>query len=155
MKREYLFFLVMVLAAAIITGATIGFTSHFHCIAVQLHENSATVEKVSEQTETSESKNAMVGNQAQDSKINKQVAGSYSANPVSQQGYMVLSRDEKEQVISMLESLGAKEGTDYSKFIRNFQQEKALTPTGNLDSLTLQAIIREVTKQRALEMVKG
>ena len=39
MKKEYLFFLVMLLAAAVITGATIGFISNFHYIEKQVQEN--------------------------------------------------------------------------------------------------------------------
>mgnify|MGYP001213538528 FL=1 len=55
----------------------------------------------------------------------------------------------------MLVSLGANKNGDYSAFIRNFQIEKSLPPTGSLDSLTLNAIINEVTRQRANQMAKG
>ena len=166
MKKEYLFFLVMVLAAAVITGATVGFISNFHYIEKQVKENSNQLKPTQPQVSVLNSddqsngvKNKTTnpedkGNQITDNQINK-VAVVRSATPVADQGYLVLSKEEKQQVVDMLDSLGANKDGDYITFIRNFQIEKSLPPTGNLDSLTLNAIINEATRQRAAQTAKG
>ncbi|MGS0763605.1 peptidoglycan-binding domain-containing protein [Syntrophomonas curvata] len=166
MKKEYLFFLVMVLAAAVITGATIGFISNFHYIVNQSPASTSQAEPVQQDTAASnpDRQNDVlksqpvepgdIGDKNTDSQGRK-VAVVKSPTPTSEQGYLILSREEKQQVINMLVSLGANKGGDYSEFIRNFQKEKSLPPTGSLDSLTLNAIILEVTRQRATQMVNG
>ncbi len=163
MKKEYLFFLVMVLAAAVITGATIGLISNFHYIEKQVQENQSAAETPQQQasapldepnnpvkskTVNSESKENINNNEVEV----KKVAVVRPATSSTEQGYLVLSREEKQQIIDMLVSLGATRNGDYNAFIRNFQKEKSLPPTGSLDSLTLHAIINEVTRQKAAGM---
>lgn len=160
MRKEYLFFLVMVLAAAIITGATIGFISNFHYIVNQPQDSSSQVEPTTSpagQGDLANSKAVTPAGQEDSNTDNqvRKVAVVKPSNPSAEQGYLVLSREEKQQVINMLESLGANKDGDYSEFIKDFQKKKSLTPTGNLDSLTLNAIIQEVTRQRAAQMVNG
>lgn len=162
MKKEYLFFLVMVLCAAIITGAAIGFVSNFHQIVDQLPEESqiesskqgaaapaAPEPSSGVRSESIEPKETTDGNAA------KKVAGVNSMTASTEKEYLVLSKEENQQVINMLVSLGATKDSDYSEFIREFQKDQELPSTGSLDSLTLNAIIREVTKQKALQMVNG
>ncbi len=166
MKKEYLFFLVMVLAAAVITGATIGFISNFHYIEKQVKDDLNQLEPAQQQVsvpnpddQSDRIQNEAVSsegkeNQITDNKI-KKVAVVRPATPATEQGYLVLNGEEKQQIVDMLVSLGATKNEDYSAFIRNFQREKSLPPTGNLDSLTLNAIINEVTRQRASQIVNG
>ena len=165
MKKEYLCFLVMVLAAAVITGATIGLISNFHYIEKQVQENQSAAETPQQQASApldepnNPIKSETVNSDSKDN-INtnnevKTVAVVRPATSSTEQGYLVLSREEKQQIIDMLVSLGATKNGDYSTFIRNFQKEKSLPPTGSLDSLTLHAIINEVTRQKAAGMVNS
>lgn len=166
MKKEYIFFLILVLAAAIVTGATIGLISNFHYIEKQAQENVSQVDLAQQKASTPNSdkqgdsvKNENVNPEGESRHNNdteaKKVAITQPTAPVTEQGYLVLSREEKQQIIDMLVSLGATKDGDYGAFIRNFQIEKSLPPTGNLDSLTLHAIINEVTRQRAAQMANG
>ncbi|MDD2373324.1 MAG: hypothetical protein PHR04_07385 [Syntrophomonadaceae bacterium] len=166
MKREYLFFLVMVLAAAVITGATIGFISNFHHIEKQIQENLSQVEPAQQQASAPNSKkqndnikSEAVNPEGKDNNNTanevKKVAVVPPATTSTEQGYLVLSGEEKQQIVDMLVSLGATKNDDYSTFIRNFQRDKSLPPTGSLDSLTLNAIINEVTRQRAAQIANG
>jgi hypothetical protein len=165
MKKEYLFFLVMVLAAAVITGATIGLISNFHYIEKQVQENQSAIETPQQQASVPSDepdnpiKSETVNSDSKDN-INtnnevKTVAVVRPATSSTEQGYLVLSGEEKQQIVDMLVSLGATKNGDYSTFIRNFQRAKSLPPTGSLDSLTLNAIINEVTRQRAAQMANG
>ncbi len=165
MKKEYLFFLVMVLAAAVITGATIGLISNFHYIEKQVQENQSAAETPQQQASApldepnNPIKSETVNSDSKDN-INtnnevKTVAVVRPATSSTEQGYLVLSGEEKQQIVDMLVSLGATKNGDYSTFIRNFQKEKSLPPTGSLDSLTLHAIINEVTRQKAAGMVNS
>ena len=165
MKKEYLFFLVMVLAAAVITGATIGLISNFHYIEKQVQENQSAAETPQQQASApldepnNPIKSETVNSDSKDN-INtnnevKTVAVVRPATSSTEQGYLVLSGEEKQQIVDMLVSLGATKNGDYSTFIRNFQRAKSLPPTGSLDSLTLNAIINEVTRQRAAQMANG
>ncbi len=154
MKKEYLFFLIFVLAAAIVTGATIGLISNFHYIEQQTMENTSQIEPAQQQASTpNPSEQGDSINNTDNKGDNVPVA--HNTSPIAEQGYVVLSGEEKQQVIDMLVSLGATKDGDYSNFIRNFQKEKSLNPTGSLDSLTLNAIINEVTRQRAAQMAGG
>lgn len=166
MKKEYLFFLALVLAAAIITGATIGLISNFHYIQKQAQENISQAESARQQASTSNSdkpsnsvKNEAINSGSKAKQNNndavKTVAVVKPATSTTDQGYLVLSGEEKQQVVDMLVSLGATKNGDYSTFIRNFQKDKSLPPTGTLDSYTLNAIIYEVTRQRAAQMANG
>lgn len=166
MKKEYLFFLVMVLAAAVITGATIGLISNFHHIEKQVQENLSAAETTRQQVsapadEPDDPVKSETVNPESKENINtnnnevKKVAVVRPATSSTEQGYLVLSGEEKQQVVDMLVSLGATKNGDYSTFIRNFQRAKSLPPTGSLDSLTLNAIINEVTRQRAAQMANG
>ena len=165
MKKEYLFFLVMVLAAAVITGATIGFISNFHHIEKRVQENLSAVEPSHQQVsapsdEPDDPVSSETVNPKSEENINtnnevKKVVVVRPATSSTDQGYLVLSKEEKQQVVDMLDSLGANKNGDYITFIRNFQIEKSLPPTGSLDSLTLNAIINEVTRQRAAQTAKG
>lgn len=166
MKKEYLFFLVMVLAAAIVTGATIGLISNFHYIVNQNPNSSSQVESVNQEaaTQPSAQPNAESGDKAVEPSVQQSSDSGNEVQKVAvvnqpastkEQGYLILSGEEKEQVVNMLVSLGANQEGDYSEFIRKFQKEKSLTPTGSLDSLTLNAIILEVTRQRAAHLIKG
>ena len=165
MKKEYLFFLVMVLAAAVITGATIGLISNFHYIEKQVQENQSAAETPQQQASApldepnNPIKSETVNSDSKDN-INtnnevKTVAVVRPATSSTEQGYLVLSGEEKQQIVDMLVSLGATKNGDYSTFIRNFQRAKSLPPTGSLDSLTLHAIINEVTRQKAAGMVNS
>ena len=160
MKKEYLFFLVLVLAAAVVTGATIGFISNFDYIKKHAQEDLSQIE-LSQQQAISQNSNDQ-SDSVKNIGVNPEDKDNYHTNndvatPSMDQGHLILSREEKQQVIDMLISLGAaaNDDGDYSTFIRNFQMEKSLPSTGSLDSLTLNAIINELTYQRAAKMANG
>jgi len=142
MKKENFFFLIFVLAAAVITGSTLGIANSLIYIKEQgevLKQEAAAQENSQEET-------------AAESSL---YAGLESEGPVpaapSLPELMVITEAEKEEIQSMLTGLGMVESADYNKFIIEFQKNNSIEPTGYLDSQTLQAIIKQATLQKAAE----
>lgn len=149
MKKETFFFLALVLAAAVITGSTVGIISNFDII---VNNSSIANPSVSEQAEsTADEKNT--ADVDSDTNLQDGKSSCYKVTADSTE-LMVISQKEKEQIMVMLQELGMSKDSDYTEFIRNFQQTQSLNPTGNLDSKTLDAIIRQATLKRVADAVK-
>lgn len=154
MKKENLFFLVMVLMAAVIAGATIGIVGNFDIIVnrVNIMNSEAQVQKAEladgdETTCTPTAKKAPAETETQPAAI----SGGASAVTVTSttSDVMVVTPEEKAQINEMLHELGMAEGGDYNQFIKDFQQKQNLPATGSLDSRTLRIIINKTTEQKA------
>jgi len=149
MKKEHFIFLTLLLCAAIIIGSTIGLTSNLKYIVNQMPEKkieAAPLEQEQGPSNKSQIENDISSEKAENNEIINRTSGQilyYIGNNLT------FSQEEKQEVTAMLASLGAEKKGDYSQFIREFQRKKGLTPTGTLDDLTLNAIINEITKQRA------
>lgn len=129
MKKEHVIFLVLLLAAAIVTGSTAGFISHFKYI-VQYQQAGHTQTCATTQ-EPEEDHADRASNRSE--KV------------------MVVSDQEEEAIYDMLLELGMNQGEEPSRFIAEFQQQQSLKPTGNLDSSTLQVIIQQATLKKATD----
>jgi hypothetical protein len=148
-KKEYLFFLVLVLAAAVITGTTIGLIKSMPIIEKQVLTGSN-----QDSVLIRDNNNQLAVPQKNSHPIIKENSTALTVPhnlPVIKE-HLILSKEENKQISDMLTSLGAHENDDYSKFLSNFQRVQGLMPTGNLDSSTLDAIIIEVKKQRVWQM---
>ncbi|MBC7075192.1 MAG: hypothetical protein H5T98_03810 [Syntrophomonadaceae bacterium] len=142
MKKENFFFLIFVLAAAVITGSTLGIANSLIYIREQgeaLKQEAAAQENSQEETAAEFSLYAALESEAP-----------VPAAP-SLPELMVITEAEKEEIQGMLTGLGMVEGADYNKFIMEFQKNNSIEPTGYLDSQTLQAIIKQATLQKAAE----
>ncbi|NLW91708.1 MAG: hypothetical protein GXY34_08925 [Syntrophomonadaceae bacterium] len=153
MKKENMFFLIMVLMAAVIAGATMGIVSSFDVIVdrinvmnseVELH-NKALAE--AEEADTAATEKAPAENQAQAVAVSGASTGSINYSTTSD--IMVVTAEEKAQITEMLHQLGMPQGGDYNQFIKDFQQRQNLPATGSLDSCTLRVIINKTTEQKA------
>lgn len=153
MKKEYVFFLVLVLAAAIVTGSTIGIVNNLDIILG--HNHNADNVLASSDNLPIEKRVAQNNNSDDVSNISRSAASRNSniATPDATE-LMLVSQQEQEQIVDMLKYLGMPEGADYSEFIRQFQQTHSLKPTGNLDSITLDTVIRQVTINKVSEAVQ-
>lgn len=153
MKKENMFFLIMVLMAAVIAGATMGIVSSFDVIVdrinvmnseVELH-NKALAE--AEEADTAATEKAPAETQAQAVAVSGASTGSITYSTTSD--IMVVTAEEKAQITEMLHQLGMPQGGDYNQFIKDFQQRQNLPATGSLDSCTLRVIINKTTEQKA------
>ncbi|MDD2509895.1 MAG: peptidoglycan-binding domain-containing protein [Syntrophomonas sp.] len=153
MQKGYFFFLILMLASAVILGSTIGLISnvsymvqHTDLLKTQSSEpssegniNDATIPLVPQPAGDASSQDL---NQS-----NKNSGSSFATSSSSSSEYMVISQEEKEQIKRMLFSLGMDEKDDLNQFVREFQKNNALEATGTLDSQTLDAIIKQTTLQ--------
>lgn len=131
MKREYYIFLVLIVAAAVITGSTIGIASNFDIIASKtIPAQITTIDNPPTSTENDEA----ISNIALTTDFNTDLN---------------ISEQEQVQIIEMLYILGMVNTSDYNEFIKDFQTQHALTPTGSLDSKTLNLIIEQVKLEQA------
>ncbi len=127
MKKEHMIFLVFLLSAAVVAGATAGFISNFKYIA--------------QYYQTAQAQTCMVAQEPEEDSV----AGTTNRA----EKVLVVSEQEEEAILDMLLDLGMDQAEDPSRFIAEFQQEQSLEPTGNLDSVTLQAIIQQATLKKA------
>ncbi|MDD2586188.1 MAG: hypothetical protein PHT79_06325 [Syntrophomonadaceae bacterium] len=150
MKKEHFFFLVLVLAAAIVTGSTIGIVNNLDIILEPNHnvlassDNLQVEKRVAQNSNSDDVSNISRSTASRNSNIEK----------TDSTELMLVSQQEQEQIVDMLKYLGMTESADYSEFIRQFQQTHSLNPTGNLDSLTLDTVIRQVTINKVSDAVK-
>lgn len=158
MKKENMFFLIMVLMAAVIAGATMGIVSSFDLIVdrinvmnseVQLHNNELAEKEEAENAPAASEKQVSAENQAQaqPAAVSGTSSGDVSTSTTSD--IMVVTAAEKTQITEMLYQLGMPQGGDYNQFIKDFQQQQNLPPTGSLDSRTLRVIINKTTEHKA------
>lgn len=136
MRREYFIFLILIVAAAVITGSTIGFASNFNIIASQL--NSPQTASVDEQVMTTDNEITAID------VIN--IDNNETAFVIDSE--LNITEKEQEQIIEMLRILGMVNTSDYNQFIKDFQTKHSLSPTGTLDSKTLNLIIEQVKLQQ-------
>lgn len=140
MQRGQMIFLILILCSAIVTGTTIGFAANFPLLTQHIQSTA---------DQAAESEPAPTAGQRSDDQdagsIN--VASSEELNRSYQM--MVVTSDEKNEIRSMLEQLGMSSDQDEAEFIREFQINNSLNPTGSLDSLTLNMMIKQATLNKA------
>lgn len=152
MRKETIFFLILTLTAAIITGCTLGTLSNIQYLAkngkvpvlAAQKEQAATKSQVADNTSSSKSANTQ-------QKSAESTTGSSSSSANTEN--MIMSPEETSQIRAMLVSLGMTEKSDYNQFVMQYQQAHGIRPTGNMDSMTLNSIIEEVRMQRIRQTV--
>jgi len=156
-KKENLFFLVMVLMAAVVAGATIGIVSSFDIIVdrINLINSEAQVQNAEiadgeEATGAPAAEKAPAETTVQPAAVQGASVGTATTSTTSD--VMVVTAEEKAQITQMLYELGMPEGGDYNQFIKEFQQQQSIPATGSLDSRTLRVIINKTTEQKARQM---
>lgn len=174
-KTEHFIFLVLVLAAAVVVGSTMGILSNYKYISHQVKVNAqlqeaqekqkelakhskATIASENEsanstQNNTSYQNSANSSNESKDSgETNTQASSTASSVKVAanDNSLMVLSQAEQQQIESMLDSVDVSKDADYGNRIRSFQEKHALSVTGILDSSTLSTLIQQAKLQKAM-----
>ena len=150
MRKDYLFFLVLVLAAAVVAGSAVGFVSSFDIVVQHLK----TINSQSSHSSTLNPINMADNNKPAipKEKQDNDTPVSYQYPAASTKGseeLMVLTTEEKEQIIAMLHILGMPQDGNYNQFLSDFQSAHSLPSTGCLDSRTLRIIINEATRSKA------
>ncbi|WP_054693232.1 hypothetical protein [Syntrophomonas palmitatica] len=150
MRKDYLFFFVLVLAAAVVAGSAVGFISNFDIVVQHLKNvnSQSTHSSALEPINTADNAKAISLEEQKDDQISVPVQ-SFTALTNGSEELMVITDQEKEQVLAMLQMLGMPQGGDYNQFISQFQSAHSLPSTGCLDSRTLRVIINETTRSRA------
>jgi cytoskeletal protein RodZ len=145
MNKSTFFFLVLILAAAIVTGSTLGVISNIELIksAAQNQNQSA----MNADTEKS------TAGQSQPEQNKTLQTASTSAENTSTQ-VMVVSPEEGAEITSMLVKLGMPNDGDSGTFVKQYQASHGIQPTGNIDSITLNSIINDVRMKRVTEMTQ-
>lgn len=132
MKLEHYIFLSLILAAAIVTGSTLCVAAHFPYLMEQAEKARAVQLAVTQEATERDPATSMTYTPAEISR------GSSAGVDI-----MVITAAEKEQILTMLKSLGMDDQAELSTFIRSFQERHALNATGLLDSKTLHIIMEE------------
>lgn len=151
-KKGNFFFLVFLLAAAIIIGSTIGLKSNIDYIVhktemLKEKPTSSNVEKetIAESATPSPETTSQADNSANN--VETTVPTTQSANPTTNPNQIDIGDDERQLLREMLYDLGMRETDNFNEFVRTFQFNNNLNATGNIDYATLNAIIQQSTMQ--------
>jgi hypothetical protein len=175
MKREYFWFFVLILAAAMVVGFTLGVMLNFKYISQQIiatqkqqaaqeayariqpsgsalesEITSSTAEKSSTTTQatTTQTNNTQTSANAKQQTSTSVPSGQSSSN-TSEDKLMIVSPAEKQEIEAMFNTAGIPANQDYSQRVRSFQETIGLPSTGIMDSQTLQTLIKITTVHKA------
>lgn len=140
MQRGQMIFLILMLCSAIVTGTTIGIAANFPLLTQHIQ---STADQAAESEPALPAQQQSADREA--GSIN--IASSEARNRSNQM--MVITAEEKNEIRSMLEQLGMSSDQDEAEFIREFQISNSLSPTGSLDSQTLNMMIKQATLNKA------
>lgn len=157
-KKGNFFFLVFLLAAAVILGSTLGVISNINYI----------VQKNEMNKQKSTSSQAEEDNAAEPVKISPPTASpadnasdnlEFEVTPVQSSSsvnpdQIDIGDEERHLLKEMLYNLGMKDTDDFNNFVRAFQNKNSLRATGNIDYPTLNAIIQQSTMQQVSKSLK-
>lgn len=144
MKRQYAIFLVLIICAAMVGSSTLVIVLNMPIIAQTSQRLQAEAEQSAKSNPATETQTAST----QTSRKNTVVAmESSNQAPTTVSGEFTLA--EKEQIAQMLNELGMQEKDISADSIKSFQNQNSLSPTGNLDTSTLNEIIRQLALVKA------
>lgn len=151
MKKEYIVFLILVVCSAMICASTLVITSNLTLIAesAQKAKLAAHPETAAESGQTPKATASQVqttGNRVQAAALVVASTDSKAAAEV-----MLITPTEQEQIQNMLASLSASDQGDYKQLLKEFQNKHALNPTGEMDTSTLNEIMRQVALMKTNE----
>ncbi len=158
MKKEHFILLVFIASAALVSGYTLAFAS---CYKVVMNQNLEPGAVIAEQQtgdksigpDISDTSTATEGCSVAcltDAQTASSTEGAQSSTEM-----MVVDKVEKAEIEAMLTALGLQEGQEYSQFIREFQQQQSLDPTGTLDSATLNLIMQQVKMEKVTQQLRS
>lgn len=144
MKKEYFWFLILILAAAIVTGSTLGILTNFKYISQQ--------SKLIQQDKAAGSLNSSYTSFEQSSSNSSQQIVAQKAVDTTA---MVVSSHEQKEIETMLNAVENCNCSDFNDQVRNFQEKHALPITGIMDSQTLNTLINMATIQKSIQRLNN
>lgn len=144
MKRQYAFFLVLIICAAMVGSSTLVIVLNMPIIAQTSQRLQAEAEQTAKSNPAAETQTASTQTSRKDTVVAME-SSNQAPSPVS--GEFTLA--EKEQIAQMLNELGMQEKDISADSIKSFQNQNSLSPTGNLDTSTLNEIIRQLALVKA------
>ena len=138
MKNEHGLFFALVLAAAIITGSTLGMMGNVKYVLTHQPKTEDKLLLASGPKVTPEiSPNQGV-----------QTPSASAAETATREQTVLISPEEKTEVVAMLNMVDTS-SLNYNQRIKTFQEKHALSVTGVLDSTTLGLLIQQAQLQKA------
>lgn len=160
MKKEYFWFLIFILAAAVVTGSTLGIITNFkyitqhHKLSIQEQE-SPELHSLESQINRQPVQDSSQPSNTNDTAINHQhAAGSPASITIATSEDTIelpVSEAEKAEINAMLNTIESSNNADFNAQLKNFQEKNSLPSTGVIDLQTLQTLINQATIQRAVQ----
>ncbi|CFY12410.1 Peptidoglycan binding-like [Syntrophomonas zehnderi OL-4] len=152
MKKEYVWFLILVLAAAVLTGSTLGIVTNFSHI-VQYHKPSIKEQNPEVQSLENQinEKPAQDLSPLHDEPMNVASPGGIAVVTPDETIVLSVSESEKAAITAMLNSVQPSHSPDFDTNLKHFQEKNYLPATGIVDLQTLQTLINQATIQRAAQ----
>ena len=144
MKKSFAIFFVLIMCAAMVGSSTLVLVLNMPIIAQTSQRLQAEAEQPTESEQTAEIETAS-GQTIQTNQVVAMELSNLESVPLSSE----FTPAEREQIIKMLNDLGMPNQDISTDTIKNFQNQNSLSPTGNIDTYTLNEIIRQLALVKA------
>lgn len=141
MRKEYYFFLVLIMSAAIITGSTLSLKNNFNHIFI----NSPNIQ-TNHQTPDNSMHNETVQLNSFDNKTSR---ANFNKNTLE-----TLNNDDQIVLEEFIQGFFKTNNIDSKSKLAAFQKQHNLNPTGDLTEQTIAIILNEAKTQRARLLVQ-
>ena len=148
-RKGNFFFLIFLLAAAVVLGSTVGLISNINYIVhkTEMVKEHSTSSKAEEETVTEPEAASPEATPQADTASNLEPSAPTTQSAAIDPNQVDIGDHERQLLKEMLYDLGMSETDDFNDFVRSFQNKNNLKATGNIDYLTLNAIIQQSTMQ--------
>ncbi len=140
-KKEYIVYLVFITMASVLLGMTFAFLKDFPTFVQEILQSDSASNIKEETTKEKET----INNADQQNISAKKMSASDSES-------QVLTKQEIEEIKSMIASLGIESDSSLSEALKQYQETKALDANGILTLETLDAIIKDMTIKRTASL---
>lgn len=144
MQKGHYFYIILMLAAAIVLGSALGLASNFHLIVERANY-------INEQKQDGTQKTLSENVPAHTSDAQDPAMNVSSTNPNIDDSLSELLPSDRIEIEAMLKDL-TDNSNDYTTNLSNFQKNNSLQPTGQLDYETLDLLLKEAKLKRASEL---
>lgn len=149
LKQENILFIVLLVAAAIVLGTTIGIINNMHYLVKHTAKTKTSqVTPVVHPDQPAAAKNAPTAEKKPVEESPSVDAATRAENMEAAKSNHILTPTEVSEIVSMLKELGYNDAT-LNASVRAFQHQNQITTNGTLDNETLEQIIQELTLKKA------
>lgn len=149
MRQDHLIFLALVIAAAVVLGTTFGIVNAYKDIKTLPEVRTLPAHKSPAQDKSSDQKTQTQASPRETSSLAILVTG----DEMDSSSSMILTMTETAELREMLNELGY-DATNITGAIQTFQENNGIQKSGQLDQVTIDKMIKQVTLKKVKTLAR-